>query len=82
MCEEGDIIVGFMYPKGPGRPENCFFWPLRGDICCKYIPEKDILDKISAPIPSKSARKYKISPFDTKSTCEIMNHELLTKENK
>ena len=58
MCEEGDIKVSFMDPEGPGRPENCFFWPSREDI--RYIPENDILCKISAPIPSKNARKYKI----------------------
>ena len=82
VCEEeGDIKVSFMHPKGPGRPENCFFWPSRGDIC--YIPENDILCKISAPIPSsKSARKYKISPLDTKATCEIIESRITTRRKQ
>ena len=67
VCEEeGDIKLRFMHPRGPGRPENCFFWPSTVDIC--YISQTDILCKISAPIPSsKSARKYKISTLDAKS---------------
>ena len=65
-AEEGDVKLRFMHPKGPGRPENCFFWPSTVDIC--YIPQTDILCKVSAPIPSsKSARKYKISTLDAKS---------------
>ena len=81
MCEEeGDIKVSFMHPKGPGRPENCFFWTSRGDIC--YIPENDILGKISAPIPSKSARKYKIPPFDTKATCEIIESRITNRRKQ
>ena len=65
VCEEeGDVRVSFMHPKGSGRPENCFFWPARQDIC--HIPESEILGKISAPIPSsKSARKYKLSGSDS-----------------
>ena len=64
VCEEeGDVRVGFMHPKGSGRPKNCFFWLARGDIC--HIPESEILNKISAPIPSsKSPRKYKLSGSD------------------
>ena len=27
--EEGDVKVRFMHAKGPGRPENSFFWPPR-----------------------------------------------------
>ena len=57
-----------MHPKGPGRPENCFYWPPMVDVC--YIPEKDILCSISAPIPSsKSGRKYKLNSLDAKSIC-------------
>ena len=52
-----------MHPKGPGKPDNCFFWPSAEDIC--FIPQHDILCSISAPIPStKTARKYKVSLFD------------------
>ena len=81
VCEkEGDIKVSFMHPKGPGRPENCFFWPSRGDIC--YIPENDILGKISAQIPSKSVRKYKISQFDTKATCEIIESRITNRRKQ
>ena len=62
--EEGDMRVSFMHPKGPGRSENSFFWPTREDRC--YIPETEILCKISAPIPSsKSARKYILSDLDS-----------------
>ena len=44
VCEEqGDVRVSFMHPKGPGRPENCFFWPEREDIC--HIPESEVLRK-------------------------------------
>ena len=64
ICDaEGDIQVRFMHPKGPGKPDNCFFWPSAEDIC--FIPQHDILCSISAPIPStKTARKYKVSLFD------------------
>ena len=64
VCEEeGDVKVRFMHPKGPGRPENCFFWPSTEDIC--YIPQTDMLCNISPPIASsKSARKYRISSLD------------------
>ena len=67
LCvEEGDLRVRFLYPKGPGRPENCFNWPPMVDIC--YIPEKDILCSILAPMPSsKSGRKYKLNSHDVKS---------------
>ena len=59
-----------MHPKGPGRPENYFFWPTREDSC--YIPATEILCKISAPIPtSKSARKC---------ICLILIHNLLKKK--
>ena len=55
-----------MHPKGPGRPENCFFWPSTADIC--YIHQTDILCNVSAPIPSiKSARKCNISSLDAES---------------
>ena len=54
-----------MHPKGPGRPENCYFWPSTEDIC--YIPQTDMLCNISPPIASsKSARKYRISSLDAK----------------
>ena len=39
--EEGYFKVKFMHPKGPRRPENCFYWPLTENIC--FIPENDIL---------------------------------------
>ena len=69
LCvEEGDLRVRFMHPKGPGRPENCFYWPPMVDVC--YIPEKDILCSISAPMPSsKIGRKYKLNSLDAKSIC-------------
>ena len=54
--------ISFMHPKGPGRPENCFFWPATKDSC--YIPGNDILTKIPVPAPSsKSARKYMFLPL-------------------
>ena len=31
--EEGDVKVNFMHPKGPGGPQNSFFWPSKKDIC-------------------------------------------------
>ena len=66
VCEEeGDIKVSFMHPKGPGRPENSFYWPSREDVC--YVPQNDIIGYISTPKPSsKRARKFKISPMDMK----------------
>ena len=39
VCEEGDIKVSFMHPKGPGRPENSFYWPSTKDAC--YVPQND-----------------------------------------
>ena len=61
--EERDLKVKFMHPKGPGRLENSFYWPLTEDIC--FIPENDILCSISAPVPSsKSGRKYRLNPLD------------------
>ena len=30
--EERDLKVKFMHPKGPGRPEDSFYWPLTEDI--------------------------------------------------
>ena len=56
VCEEGgDVKVRFMHPKGPGRQENCFYWPSTADIC--YIPQTDILCKVSAPIPSSKVHE-------------------------
>ena len=58
VCEEEVLHL-----KGPGRPMNCFFWPPKEDIC--YIPNNDILCKISVPTSSSiTARKYKITSFD------------------
>ena len=66
VCEEeGDIKVNFMHPKGPGCPENSFFWPSTEDIC--YIPQNDLIGPISTPkSSSKRARKFKISTTDVK----------------
>ena len=78
LCvEEGDLRVRFMHPKGPGRSENCFSWPPMVDIC--YIPEKDILCSISAPMPSsKSGRKYNLNSLDAKSTCTMFEKEAVS----
>ena len=66
VCEEeGDIKVSFMHPKGPGRPENSFYWPSTEDVC--YAPQNDVIGYISTPKPSsKRARKFKISSMDMK----------------
>ena len=66
VCEEeGDIKVSFMHPKGPGRPENSFYWPSTEDAC--YVPQNDIIGYISTTKSySKRARKFKISSIDMK----------------
>lgn len=81
VCEEeGDVKMSFMHPKGPGSPENCFFWPAKKDSC--YIPGNDILRKITAPAPSsKSARKYMICSLDTKLISEIVESRLKSIRN-
>ena len=66
VCEEeGDIKVRFMHPKGPGPPENSFYWPSTEDAC--YVPQNDIIGYISTPkSSSKCARKFKISSMEMK----------------
>ena len=79
VCEEeGDLQIKFLHPKGPGRPMNCFFWPPKEDIC--YIPNNDILCKISVPTASSiTARKYKITSFDAKYISDFMTTRLQSK---
>ena len=49
--------------KGPGKPDNCFFWPSAEDIC--FIQQLAILCSISVPKPAtKTAKKYKVSLFN------------------
>ena len=76
VCEgKGDVRISFMHPKGPGRPENCFYWPTTKDFC--YIPGNDILKKITAPVPSsKSGRKYMISSHDVNLISEIFESRI------
>ena len=63
--EECDIQIKFLHPKDLGKPVNCFYWPSVEDVC--YIPENDILRKISEPIPQATERvKYQITPNDAK----------------
>ena len=70
--EEGDLKVAFMHPKGPGSPENSFFWPSTADSC--YFPTNDIIASTSTPKPSsKRARKFKISTEDKKYIIESRN---------
>lgn len=66
ICEEEcDIHINFLLPKGPGKPVNCFYWPSVEEVC--YIPENDILRKISEPIPQDTKRvKYQITSEDAK----------------
>ena len=66
ICEEEcDIRINFLHPKGPGKPVNCFYWSSVEDVC--YIPENDILRKISEPTPQTTKRmKYQITTKDAK----------------
>ena len=61
-------------PLDPPLPMSCFFWPIKEDTC--YIPNNDVICKISAPVSSSNAaRTYKISSQIQLFEMELERHD-------